>query len=45
MRILLLNCVYREGSTGRIVASLSDTLRAQGHEVMTCYGLGNTHID
>lgn len=45
MRILLLNCVYREGSTGKIVASLSDTLRTQEHEVMTCYGLGNTHID
>ena len=45
MRILLLNCVYREGSTGKIVASIADTLRAQGHEVLTCYGLGNPHID
>ena len=40
MRILLLNSVYREGSTGKIVASLADTLRAQGHEVLTCYGIG-----
>ena len=45
MKVLQINCVYREGSTGKIVASLSDTLRAQGHEVITCYGLGNTHID
>ena len=45
MRILLLNSVYREGSTGKIVASLADTLRAQGHEVLTCYGIGSPNID
>lgn len=45
MRILLLNSVYREGSTGKIVASIGDVLRSQGHEVLTCYGLGEHHID
>lgn len=45
MKILLLNCVYRKGSTGKIVASLSDTLRSHGHEVLTCYGIGNSNID
>lgn len=45
MKILLLNCVYREGSTGKIVASIADILRGQGHEVLTCYGLGKSDID
>ena len=45
MKILQVNCVYREGSTGKIVASLGDTLRNQGHEVYTCYGLGSPSID
>lgn len=45
MRVLLLNCVYCQGSTGKIVASIADTLRTQGHEIFTCYGLGDEHID
>lgn len=45
MRVLQINNVYGVGSTGKIVASLADSLRAHGHEVMTCYGLGNSHID
>lgn len=45
MKILQVNCVYREGSTGKIVASLGDTFRNQGHEVYTCYGLGSPSID
>lgn len=45
MKILLLNSVYREGSTGKIVGSLADSLRDQGHEVLTCYGLGRVSID
>lgn len=45
MKVLLINSVYREGSTGKIVASIADTLREQGHEVQTCYGIGNSHID
>lgn len=45
MRVLLLNSVYREGSTGKIVASIADGLRAQGHEAFTCYGIGDSRID
>lgn len=45
MKVLILNCCYREGSTGKVVGSIGDVLRAEGHEVFTCYGLGNTHID
>lgn len=45
MKILLINCVYREGSTGKIVASIGNYLRSKGHEVLTCYGIGNPHID
>lgn len=45
MKILLLNSVYRQGSTGKIVASIGDALREQGHEVFTCYGIGDDHVD
>ncbi len=45
MRILQINCVYRIGSTGKIVASVGDALRLQGHDVFTCYGIGENHID
>ena len=45
MRILQINSVYRVGSTGKIVDSIASELRGQGHEVFTCYGLGNNHYD
>ena len=45
MKILIINCVYRIGSTGKIVASISDSLRAKGHEVFTCYGIGDQNCD
>lgn len=45
MKILILNCCYRDGSTGNIVGSIGDVLRAEGHEVLICYGLGNPYID
>lgn len=45
MKILLINCVYRIGSTGKIVASISDSLRAKGHKVFTCYGIGEKNVD
>ena len=45
MKILLINCVYRIGSTGKVVASISDSLRAKGHEVFTCYGIGEKNVD
>ena len=45
MRILQVNCVYKQGSTGKIVACISDELIALGHDVLTCYGIGEAHYD
>lgn len=45
MRILLINSVYKVGSTGKIVDSIASELRGKGHEVFTCYGLGDYHYD
>lgn len=40
MRILLINSVYRSGSTGKITACLYDAGMAEGHEMAACYGRG-----
>lgn len=40
MKILQLNCVYRSGSTGRIVFDLHTHYVAQGHESYVIYGRG-----
>lgn len=45
MRILQINSVYKVGSTGKILDSIAYELRGQGHDVFTCYGLGNTYYD
>lgn len=45
MRILQVNSVYKVGSTGKIVDSIASELRSQGHEVFTCYGVGDSHYD
>lgn len=45
MKILQLNCVYKEGSTGKILNSIGDVLRSHGHNVFTCYGLGKEYYD
>lgn len=45
MRILQVNSVYKVGSTGKIVDSIASELRGQGHEVYTCYGVGDSHYD
>lgn len=45
MKILIINCVYKVGSTGKIVECISSTLREYGHEVYTCYGIGNSYYD
>ncbi len=37
MRILQLNCVYGNGSTGKLVESNSRILRSLGHDVLTLY--------
>lgn len=45
MKILQINCVYKVGSTGKIVDSIGDVLRNAGHDVFTCYGIGDDHYD
>lgn len=45
MRILQINCVYKQGSTGKIVECISRDLIDQGHDVLTCYGEGDAHYD
>lgn len=45
MKILQINSVYKVGSTGKIVDSIASELRSQGHEVFTCYGIGDSHYD
>ncbi len=41
MRILQINCVYKKGSTGKIVHDIHTQLLAQGHESVVCYGRGD----
>lgn len=42
MKILQINCVYKEGSTGKIVADLTGNLRLKGHQVSVAFGGGST---
>lgn len=41
MKILQLNCVYRKGSTGKIVYDIHAELQRQKIESVVCYGRGN----
>ncbi len=43
MRILSINFVYDEGSTGRIVKDIHCRLERDGHESYVVYGLGKKH--
>ncbi len=45
MKILIINSAYKQGSTGKIVDCLSATLRAKGHSVFVCYGVGAKYYD
>ncbi len=40
MKILLVNCVYNTGSTGKIVADIHNELLKAGHKSIVCYGRG-----
>ena len=40
MKILQVNCVYRKGSTGKIVYDIHTELLRQGIEDVVCYGRG-----
>ena len=40
MKVLLINCVYRKGSTGKIVYDIYSGLLRDGQECTVCYGRG-----
>ncbi len=40
MKILQVNCVYKKGSTGKIVADIHSELQKKGIESVVCYGRG-----
>ena len=40
MKILQINCVYKSGSTGKIVYDIHTGLKNSGVESVVCYGLG-----
>ena len=40
MKLLQINCVYREGSTGKLVYELHKALEAEGTDSVVCYGRG-----
>lgn len=42
MKILLINVVVDKGSTGKIVRTLSDSYKKEGHSVFVLYGRGKT---
>ena len=41
MKVIQINCVYGEGSTGKIVYDLRQYLESYGHKVYVAYGNGN----
>lgn len=41
MKVLQINCVYGQGSTGKITRDIHRYLLAQGHESLVCYGRGS----
>lgn len=45
MKVLLLNCVYKQGSTGKIVASLHDGLLREGLDSFVFYGTGKKVLE
>jgi len=40
MKVLQINCVYKKGSTGKIVADIHEGLIKRGIESIVCYGRG-----
>lgn len=40
MKVLQVNCVYKKGSTGKIVADIHSELQRRGVESVVCYGRG-----
>ena len=42
MKVLQINAVCGQGSTGRICVGIADLLKANGHEAYIAYALGNS---
>ena len=40
MKVLQVNCVYNNGSTGKIVFDIHNELKQHGFESVVCYGRG-----
>lgn len=40
MKVLQVNCVYKNGSTGKIVYDIHETLKKKGIDSVVCYGRG-----
>jgi len=45
VKVLQVNCVYAEGSTGKITQDIHRSLLEKGHESVVCYGRGNDTQD
>ena len=41
MKVLHVNCVYKKGSTGKIVNDIHVELKKQNIESVVCYGRGD----
>ena len=44
MKVLQVNCVFRHGSTGKIVDDIHKVLRKEGVESVVCYGRGRGRL-
>lgn len=45
MKVLLLNCVYKNGSTGKIVYDIHNGLLEREYDSIVCYGRGEKYKD
>lgn len=45
MKVMQINCVYKKGSTGKIVYDIHTELKRQGVESVVCYGRGSKIIE
>ena len=43
MKVLLINCVYKNGSTGKIVYDIHNGLLEREFDSIVCYGRGEKH--
>lgn len=45
MKVLQVNCVYKKGSTGKIVHDIHNVLKERGIESIVCYGRGQKEAE